>query len=115
MINNINVNVMETGAVEVVSSIGKGSLSMTVIVNHKLDGSWAWTRYAVTTSDEFTAIGDTWDVERSLDDAANPLLKAMFTMATTVLSLTKPAPKAPEVIEGPEDTEAPKGWTEVEA
>ena len=99
MINNINVNVMETGAVEAIASIGKGSLSMTVIVNHRQDGNWIWTRYAVTSSDDFATIGDAWDVDRALEAEQNPLLKAMFTMATTVLSLTKPAPKAPEVVE----------------
>ena len=115
MIKNIEVEALETGAIEVTAAIGKGSLSMTVIVDRKLDGQWTWTRYAVTTSDKFTAIGDAWDVERALEAEASPILTAMFTMAKTLLSITKPAPKAPEVIEGPEDTEAPKGWTEVEA
>ena len=99
MISNINVNIRDTDAIELTAMIGKGTLSMMVIASHKLDGSWNWTRYAVTTSNKFTAIGDEWEVNRELEAEQNPLLTTMFTMAKTVLSLTKPVPKAAEAAE----------------
>lgn len=69
----------------------KESIVACALVSYRVSDSWVSTQYTLSTSEDFAATGDDWDIRGALE-AHSPLMEAIWNMMRPVLEFNCPKP-----------------------
>lgn len=93
----------------------KKMLTVCALVAYRVTDNYVSTQYTLSTSEEFTATGDDWDIRGSLEKHS-PLLEAVWNMMRPVLDFNRPKPlTGNEQAEKDGAAAAPAGWDKIES